>query len=239
MLLVWCRRCWMTGCLIWSIPKIFNLRQRQITNDELLHRLTLPIKSFWPFFGFVCFCEAEFRSLQQKWSISKRLWCVVFDINALIGQNLMSNLTWWGLIIAFIKDIRFLMHVLGTLCCHHIHRSQLNSTLRTFSDMCLEQKRDRTFARETDPGEIFWVDPTPKINFCEGIWLPWLARCSRWRIRPFLPNMIPSWVLGQRESCFIFSESVEEGNKCWEQHFEFWPYAWNNGSERHNWPGGN
>ena len=50
---------------------------------------------------------------------------MVFDINALIGQNLTSKSKWCVLIIAWKWDVRFFMYVLGTVCYQHIHRSQI------------------------------------------------------------------------------------------------------------------
>ena len=48
-----------------------------------------------------------------------------FNINALISQNLIANSKWWVLIIACKWEVRFLIYVLGTVCCQHIHQSQI------------------------------------------------------------------------------------------------------------------
>ena len=67
-----------------------------------------------------------------KWSLAIiaestqcQIWlrCMIFDINALTGRNLTSKLKWQVLIIACIRDVRFSMYVLGTVCCQHIHQS--------------------------------------------------------------------------------------------------------------------
>ena len=57
-----------------------------------------------------------------KHKTSNFFWCKVFDVCALLGQNLMSKLKLWVLIIACKWDVRFLMYVLGAACCQQIQK---------------------------------------------------------------------------------------------------------------------
>ena len=66
---------------------------------------------------------------------------MVLDINAQIGQNLMSKSKRWVLIMACKWDVRFLIYVLRTVCCQHIHRSQI--LLWVLSVICVQSNVEK------------------------------------------------------------------------------------------------
>ena len=65
------------------------------------------------------------KKVIDKYRTSKNIRCKVFDINALIGQNLTSKSILWVLIIVCKWDVRFSMYMLGAACCQQIHWSQI------------------------------------------------------------------------------------------------------------------
>ena len=69
---------------------------------------------------------------------------MVFDINAVIGQNLMSKSKWWVLVTAYKWDVGFLMDVLGTVCCQHIHQSRIWCWVLSVINAYDHNKKDNT-----------------------------------------------------------------------------------------------
>ena len=54
---------------------------------------------------------------------------------------------------------------------------------------------------------------------------------------PFLPNLSPPRILGQRGCVIPFWKLEDEAKKCRERNFDFSPTFWDNGAGRRGWPG--
>ena len=121
------------ACDVWGVEVLGLISvasKKKILSSEAFRRLG-PF-SFEP----AILKDHRLKSTQcQIW-----LWCMVFDINALIGQNLTSKSKWWVLIIGckWEPNVELVFDVCVDSRQCLTDTSKSNSTLGTFSGKCPE-----------------------------------------------------------------------------------------------------